>query len=41
MNFRPLQLLALCAAVLRGLAEFASLQTWRLRDGWSRERRLR
>lgn len=35
MNTRtphPIQLLALGAAVLRGLAEFVSLQRWRLRE---------
>jgi hypothetical protein len=39
MNIRtshPIQLFALVAAVVRGLAEFISLQRWRLR-----ERRLR
>jgi hypothetical protein len=35
MNIRaphPVQLLALGAAVVRGLAEFVSLQFWRLRE---------
>jgi hypothetical protein len=35
MNIRtahPVHLLALGAAVLRGLGEFASLQLWRLRE---------
>jgi hypothetical protein len=32
----PIEVLALCAAVVRGLAEFVYLQRWRLRD-----RRLR
>ena len=35
MNIRtphPIQLLALGAAVVRGLAEFVSLQRWRLRE---------
>jgi hypothetical protein len=35
MNIRPLHpvhMLALGAAVLRGIAEFASLQLWRLRE---------
>jgi hypothetical protein len=39
MNIRvpsPLALIALSAAVLRGLAEFVSLQGWRLRERWTR-----
>jgi len=35
MNIRtphPIQLLALGAAILRGMAEFVSLQRWRLRE---------
>ena len=38
MNTRthPIHLLALGAVVLRGLAEFVSLQRWRLRERRSR-----
>jgi hypothetical protein len=35
MNIRTqhsIQFVALCAAVLRGLSEFLSLQLWRLRE---------
>jgi hypothetical protein len=30
---QPVQLLAFAAAAVRGLAEFLSLQYWRLREG--------
>ncbi|WP_255352444.1 hypothetical protein [Caenimonas sp. SL110] len=41
MKVRPLHLAALVVAAIRGLAEFASLQRWRLRQAWMNERGLR
>ncbi|MDP3618167.1 MAG: hypothetical protein Q8R63_00095 [Ramlibacter sp.] len=41
MKLRPFHLVALEIAAIRGLAEFASLQRWRLRQALTNERGLR